>query len=200
MKSIIILFALFIFSISSFAQGYLYDVDQTGFSLNTAYLNNDGFGSFGLLPAYTWNGRMSVGLLLNRLSDTNSDFGSTKFGPLLSHIMIKQDEEVPVSMGLVASYTFDSYDESETKGNTLSAGASLHHELVLSDKISIIPGGSVSWVRTSTRGGFSRGSVNDTETGLFITLKGKSAYLEPAVKFSEGNSFIGAGAGFFLVR
>lgn len=200
MKNYLILFFIII-SVTSYSQNYLFDVNSSGFSIGGQLTSTDGSTLFAVFPAYTSNGKLSVGLGIGYESNNRIDVHSSAIKPNFSYLVMKQGEnENPVSVALNGSYQFNTF--SKPKGQTASTigfGGSFHHKIQVSETVQIIPGAAVGWNRVSVRrdGAYS-GDDSGIVYGLLGTLKYKKLYFEPAIYFRDGNSIINLSAGLIF--
>jgi hypothetical protein len=200
MKQIVFLFFLAL-GLQLHGQAILFDQNKSGFALGGSLSSNQGNTVFLATPSYVSNGKLELGFSFGSSRNEDSDLNATLVGPNIGYLVMKQGENNnPVSIGLKASYGYFDYTAFEDlSASALSLGGNLQHEIVTGDGVSIIPGGAISWNRTSVNvTGF--GSVTDSNVDFtaFGTVKIKKFYFEPQVIFSSGSTLFNFAFGFIF--
>ena len=60
MKKFTLLSLLFCISLFSFAQNYIYDLNQTGFAIGATIAFPEDSTIYGIIPSYTWDGKLTA--------------------------------------------------------------------------------------------------------------------------------------------
>ena len=200
MKQIAFLFFLAL-GLQLHSQAVLFDQNKSGFALGGSLSSNQGNTIFLVNPSYVSNGKLELGFSFGSIRNEDSDFNATVLGPNIGYLAMKQGENNnPVSIGLQASYAYFDYTAfDDLTANNLSIGGNLQHEIKTGDGVSFIPGGGISWARTSVLvtglGSVSESNVNFT---LFGTAKIKNFYIQPQALFGGGSTLFNFAFGFIF--
>ena len=114
MKNKLILLSLLISS-SLFGQNYLFENNSSGFHIAGQISSYDGSTLLGVSPGYTSKGKLTFGITIGFEENDNLDGSSTGIKPYVSYLVIKQGSEMPVSVGLNASYQYNTFSEYDIK-------------------------------------------------------------------------------------
>ncbi len=191
MKKRLITLLLVLFSISSYAQNYLFEDGESGAHIFGQIGSFQGTTVLGIAPGYTWNGRTSFSVTAGR--ERNDDWDITVFDlkPYLSHMILKQNEDdMPISFALGAAYQYSfSPDDKDTKVHTYAFDGSIYHRLYLSENVSIIPSGMVGWGKTFVKEtGYDSESSSAVTYGVQASALFRNFHITPNVQFSRGNT------------
>lgn len=140
MKNILKSIGLFLFASNTLlAQNYLFKPNQSGPHLSVQYYNPGHQNTFVVIPGYTFNGRLTVGLLGSFTYDFEID--NKRYGTNASYMLLKEGiRKIPFSLSIDGIYTFGKYKTIDTRYNTLQIGPSIYKRINLSEKFSLIPG------------------------------------------------------------
>ena len=189
MKNKLILLSLLISS-SLFGQNYLFENNSSGFHIAGQISSYDGSTLLGFSPGYTSKGKLTFGITIGFEENDNLDGSSTGIKPYVSYLVIKQGSEMPVSVGLNASYQYNTFSEYDgLTANRIGIGAVLLHQIKAGKNFDIIPGASVGWGRTTVKLSGLSESESAIAYGLSATAKIKNFYVAPSLTFSKGNSY-----------
>lgn len=148
-----IIFSLLLITSAATSQSLLLKKGQSGTNIGV------GLGSIGkasnvyLKAGFSPNGLLDIGLGIGKSSvDDISNYGELFIIPYIEYLFIKQDRNVPLSVGIGASYqrTTDTgrFLEDEglsLKGNAFSGSISVAHNIDASRSFRLIPFGDISY-------------------------------------------------------
>lgn len=190
MKNFLLVPLFMVLSHFMYSQNYLFDAGQSGFHLGGQITSFDGGSVFGITPGYTSNGKLTTTLGIG-FTDYDSFGSGTSLRPGISYLVMKQDNgSNPVSIGLNASYQYDTYSDLEGfNTGILSLGGFLAYEIAASEKVNIIPLGGVSWNRlTVSYDGVDSDSATQVGYGLGAAIQFNKFYIQPVLDFADGDS------------
>jgi len=197
----VLLFLCLIVSSSIYGQNYLFEEDQSGFSISGLLSSSNGSTLTGIFPGYTLNGKLSFELGIGYESDNRSNLSSTSIRPGISYLVMKQDEyNNPVSVGLFGVYQYNTFSDLDgVTTNGIQLGGAIYHEIYTSDEVSVIPEAIVGWTKqTASIQGIDFVSTTGVYYGLAGTVKFKNVYLRPSLFFSDGSSRFALSFGFLF--
>lgn len=175
-----------------YTQGYYYELGQNGFTMGGSISSNNGSTLFGVIPSYTFNGKLSMGLGLG-ISDSN-DFGSssTFVGPFINYLVVKQGEkDIPLNVGLGGGFQHSTYkDIDDLTANSINVHCDISHVVETSHNLKIIPFVGFTYVRSTV-------NIDDFEnisgSALSFSVGGDLVidkfYIAPAIGFLDGESY-----------
>lgn len=199
MKHLLVIFFACISAQFIQAQNYLMPGTQSGAhaSLGTAFI--EGQTTIGAIPGYTFNGKTTVyfGFSYQKLNDF--DLSSKTYSPAISYLVLDAStSNSPVSVELRGKYSFLSFSDSDVSLNNLSLGPIAHYPIQLSDNMSLIPGATIAWSRTTLKSSGSSQSNSGVSYGLLATFKINNFYIYPTFEFNEDDDLFSIFAGYIF--
>lgn len=194
MNKFIFLFVyiLFVFNITygQYSPNILFNQNSSGFGLGAQLTSTNGATLVGLLPSYTINGKLSMGLGIGYQTDDDFDGGATSILPSLSYLVMKQGENGnPISLNIGGGYQYITFSESDGTVGNLALGSSVHYEIKASDIVKVIPGGGVSWNKTNVYyNGSNFGGTSGITYGINVAVLIKKLFITPSLSFYKGTS------------
>ena len=124
MRKYILLSTLFCVSLSSYAQNYISDLNQSGFALDALVEFPEDSTVYGISPYYTWDGKLTAGLGLFEDSPKDFDETATSFIPYVSYLFVKKELSNNIlNIGVNSSYQFTHYSQdSDLKSSVFNLG------------------------------------------------------------------------------
>lgn len=122
------------------AQNYLMENEQSGLHLGTQISRNSFENQYGLLPGYTYEGRLSMGIDIGKSKDLLNGINSTIIRPNISYLILKQNaESMPISFDLNAGYQINYVSQIAFNSRSVQFGLGIYHEIVPLDRVKLIP-------------------------------------------------------------
>lgn len=185
----IVFFVLFVFINKLTSQNYLFNENESGFHVFGQFTSNEGSSLIGISPGYTFNGKLTMGLTLGFEEDNESDFSSNAIRPYIDYLVLKQDNNNPVSINLYGAYQHNNFpDFKDLKVNTVNLGLGIFHQLNLGTNFDLIPAGGVGWARSTANLWGASESESGINYGLSLTGKINKFYVTPGLSFSNGDT------------
>ncbi len=189
MKILIISLFLFVFSIEIYSQNIFFKENESGFHVAGQFSSSDGSTLLGIIPGYTSNGKLTIGLALGFEENSSADISSTAIRPFISYLALKQGNSNPVSVALNAGYQYNTFSDFDgLTASTILLGAGIFHQINAGNNFDLIPGGSVGWGRTTVKFQGSTEGESAINYGLSLSGKFNKFYVTPSLTFSDGNS------------
>ncbi|MDZ4707719.1 MAG: hypothetical protein SH818_04885 [Saprospiraceae bacterium] len=141
MKTIlIIVLSSFIYG-SIHSQNYLFEPNSSGFHLAGQLGTSSASTILGLGAGYTFNGKLTLGLVAGSENISDLDLNSTAIRPYIDLLAIKQGEsDSPVSLNLGIHYQHNSFPKIQGLNfNTYGFSLNVLHEFELDQNNSLIP-------------------------------------------------------------
>ena len=185
MKNLITICTIFCTSLSLFAQNYIYDQNQSGFTLEAFASFPEDSSAYGLNPSYTWNGRLTAGLAITEQSFDNVDTKATILSPNISYLFLKKTVgENLLNIGINSSYSTTSYsDLNNLKSNAFDIGLGASMKFNLSDSFDFTIGTNVSWGSLTVKLNSEKDSENLTQYGFYGNFLFDKFIIQPQVAF-----------------
>ncbi len=124
----------------SFGQNFLFEKGQSGFHL----LGNAGIYDtspyLGVSTGYTVKGRLTLQFFGQKGFESKNRSEVNQFGVDVNYLVLKQNQRMPISLGLGAGYTRNSIQESSFTSNVYHINGGLYHKISLKKDWSVIPG------------------------------------------------------------
>ncbi|MCH8536032.1 MAG: hypothetical protein LAT51_13250 [Flavobacteriaceae bacterium] len=212
MKKIILRISLIMLTFySAQSQSIFLEKGQNGFSVGGAFSSNDDAtsltGSFG----YSFSGILDLGLSVGRVGFDdqifNEDYNATFFTPSVSYLVIKQNEQIPISFQLGGAYERSlfsgkglSANNVDITGDLFSLGASIYSMFEVSEAMKIQPGIGLNYITGDLRIEDStmsdKESVDSTIFALLVSLvvetsPTSSFIITPNLSFGEETTTFG---------
>lgn len=206
----------FFISINIFPQGAYLDKGQSGFGIGAAFPTNKDISGFGGSASYCFSGIVDLGLFVGRFSLEEQlagyDVNAIAISPFINIYVIKQDEDIPISIAIGGTYESDSYSSEaldilnwELSGSYFSFGGSIFGNLPISTTGKIQPSIGVSYVtgesKVEDNSGNSVTSDNnitnfDIALSLFFKTSSSTFFrLTPVVAINKNNTTFALGVG-----
>lgn len=211
---------LFLFGVNSLlAQGAFLDKGKSGFGVGAAFSTNEDISGFGGAASYSFVGIVDLGLFVGRFSLEEKlagyDVSATAISPFINVHVIKQDEDIPLSIAIGGSYEADSYSSEaldilnwELTGSYFSFGGSIYGNIPISETGKIQPSLGVSYVTGESEVKDNSGNsvttddnITNFDIALSIFFKTSSSTIfriTPVVGFNKDNTTFALGAGFIF--
>lgn len=187
--------ALTILTISLYSQNILFDQGQSGFHASAQFTSHEGSTLFGVAPGYTSNGKLTFGITIG--TESNDDLNSTVIKPFLSYLLVKQGEnDMPISVSGDAGYQYNTFSDLDLTAGTIGLDVGIHHRIEASEIVSIVPGGTVGWARTTYKLGNSTTSESGIIYGIQASVLINQFYFAPYLVFSTGDSIFSLVLGY----
>lgn len=157
MKSLFTIIFISLFSVTVFGQGAFLEKGQSGFGIGAGFVTNKDVTGFGGIIGYSVSGILDFGVSLNRFNFDQkllgSDLSATVISPIVTFYALKQNEDIPFSFSIDASYDWQNYSNDVLDNNNIdmtggffSAGSSLFSNFRASSSMRIQPSISFSYV------------------------------------------------------
>jgi hypothetical protein len=205
-KNMILLLLCSAIGFTAYSQSSFLDKGQNGFGINGGFSSNEDLTGFFGSVGYSFSGIFDLGLSVGRFGFKEQllgeDFKATEISPNASFFVIKQDEKIPVSFSLNASYHSIKYSNKllsdygiGVTGNAFSLGASLYSKFEASDAMRVQPSIGFAYitgsVKTENQNGLS--DTEDIDTTLFAlglslifqTSPNNSFVVTPSLSFGD---------------
>ena len=158
MKKILLSFILCVgVVISAQGQSSILEKGQNGFGTSAGFSTNDDLSGFTGAFGYSFSGVFDLGISIGRFGFDEQLFGEdlnvTTISPYVSYVIVKQDEQIPLSFSISGSYdrliysnkVLSDFDIVMT-GNFYSIGASLYNMINVSDGMRIQPAIGLTYI------------------------------------------------------
>ena len=204
MKNLFTICTLFCATISLFAQNYIYDQNQTGFTLEAIAAFPDDSNAYGINPSYTWNGRLTAGLAYAKQLFDNVDTQATSFTPNISYLFLKKTVgEHLLNIGVNSSYTTTNFsNSSDLKSNLFDIGLGASMKFNLSDSFDFTIGTNVSWGSVTFKINSEKESENLTQFTIYKNYLFNKFFVEPQISIvniqDESDSAFGISIGYIF--
>lgn len=174
MKKIILSLVLcFGILISAKAQSSILEKGQNGFGINGGFSTNEDVSGFSGGVGYSISGVFDLGISVGRFGYDQpflgEDLNTTTISPFVSYIIVKQDEQIPVSFGLNGLYQRQIYSnrvlsdyDIDLTGNFFTIGAWLYSMFEYSEAMKIQP--EIGFNYTTGEFKFEDPTESDTES------------------------------------
>lgn len=141
MKRLLLVIIMASFSATgAHAQSSYLDAGENGVEIKGDLLLNDAFLGLSSNVGYSFSGKLDLGLAVNRqgydMMIEGDNVSVTGIAPYASYLLIKQNETMPLSFGIDASYQYqkifnDFFKENDVtmSGNGINIGANLFTDL-----------------------------------------------------------------------
>jgi len=190
------LFLCFGIIISAQAQSSFLEKGQNGFDISGSFSTNEDVSGFSGGFGYSFSGVFDLGISVGRFGFDqqlfDEDFNVTIISPYASYLIIKQDEQVPVSFALNGSYQRQIYSnrvlsdfDIDMTGNFYSFGASLFSTFEASEAMKIQPMAGFSYITGEIKVEDSSDSFTESDNTTVFALG-----LSLIFKTSPTNTFV----------
>ena len=199
MKTISIIVLIGLIQGTLFSQNYLFDSKSSGFHIAGILGASTGSTLLGIRPGYTFNGKLTTGLVVGSENITDLDLNSTAIRPYIDFLAIKQEEnDVPVSLNLGIHYQHNSFPKVPGLNfNTFGFSLNVLHTIEISNA-SIVPSLGIGWDKTTVSLSGYSGNVNAVGFGISTAAKFNNLYLEPLVAFHKRSTQFNLSVGIML--
>lgn len=204
MKKFTLLSLLFCISLFSFAQNYIYDLNQTGFAIGATIAFPEDSTIYGIIPSYTWDGKLTAGLALSQEFAKDFDETASSFAQYISYLFLKKELSNNIlNIGANSSYQFTNYSEdSDLKSSVFNLGLGASMKFNHEADFNFTLGTHVSWGSLNLKYNEFDESENLTQYGFYGNLLFKKFYVQPAVSFvdilDETNSSFSISIGYIF--
>lgn len=163
MKAIITFVFALVYISNTQAQNYLYEPGDSGLH-GSAFLSTSNFEDKAvLMPGYTIHARLTLGVDLGKGRDKVNKISSTIVRPNIHYLVLKQNEELPISIDVEAAYQINILPTTTFNSKALQIGGNLFHELELESKLKFIPFAGMLLNRTSIKNGTINGTIESED-------------------------------------
>lgn len=190
-RILLITIAMFVFFFAD-AQSYYLNESNSGFNLGASFSDQKESSYFSISPGYTFEGRAHIDLSIGLGNLKSYNQKSTSISPSISYSILKQGiDNIPISLTSSLFYAYQVLDNIDNLSiNSFGAGLGLHHKFNISESFSIIPGGYMSWQRSTL---YYLGE-SENSSGFYFALDAallfKVFYIGPHLDISKnGTSF-----------
>lgn len=182
MKKITLSFTLcFIIIISAQAQSLFLERGQNGFGISGGFSTNEDISGFSGGVGYSFSGVFDLGISVGRFGFDQQflgeDLNATTISPFASYLIVKQDEQIPVTFALNASYERQIYSNKvlsdnyiDMNGNFFLIGASLYSMFEVSEAMKIQPSIGFNYITGELKLEDSTGSDTESDNTTLFTL------------------------------
>lgn len=179
------------------SQNYLFDKGSSGFHIAGQLGASSGSTLLGIRPGYTFNGIVTLGLVLGSEHLSDVDLNSTAIRPYLDFMVLKQGEnDAPVSVNLGTHYQHNSFPKlTGLSLSTFGISVNLLHSIEAGNSTLIVPSIGVAWDRSTLNLLGIKASENSIGVGLSMAAKFNNLYIEPGVSFRKGGTQFGVSIG-----
>lgn len=197
MKNIPIFFGFLFCSLNSIlGQNYLFKPNQSGLHLSIQYYNPGHQNTFVINPGYTFDGRLTTGLIG---SFSEGIFSYDKiYGGNASYMLIKEGIDMPFSLSIDGSYLFGKYKTIDNKYNTLRLGPSIYKRIALFKKLSLIPGFNISHNWYTSDGPTFKYTDKYWTSSFQLTALYNKFQITASTNKTINQNYVAIGAGFIL--
>ena len=165
---------------------YLFQEAYSGFGISTQFTSSDGVTLFSVSPSYTSNGQTTIGVSVGIVNISGSNVSGTLIQPFISHLLIRQDDEMPVHVTSYGYYQYKTYNV-DLKANTFSFGLSASREIE-ANSMTIFPYAGAGWITSSLSSGFNSIRENAIQYSIGTYTLLNNFHISPNWVFSNGNS------------
>ena len=194
-----IFFLVILFSPSLLlGQNYLMDNDQDGLHSSVQISYNSFENYYALQPGYTFDGRLTFGFDIGQNVDRVNKLNSTVLRPNVSYLVLKQSEELPLSVDINAAYQYNYVSQVIFNARAIQFGAGVFHEISPIEDVKLIPAVFVQGSK------YTEGPLRLEDDLIFAygietsILWDDTYYLVPQITFQEGINTISLQAGMFF--
>lgn len=194
---------LYLIPVLGFSQSIFTDESASGFGVD--FISISDISAIALDYGYSINGKTDVYTTLTRSTASDvSNIAELGITTGSNHFILKQDNEIPLSVSLGGSFTYswltgNALQGISGTGTTFSLNGGLYHSLEASDYIKLIPYSIIGYstANFTIRDGTSK--LSDSSSGLNYQLgasivfdagSGQFAFT-PALLFNEGQTGFG---------
>lgn len=182
MKKVTLSFTLcFVIIVTAQAQSLFLEKDQNGFGISGGFSTNKDISGFYGGVGYSFSGVFDLGISVGRFGFDQQLFGedlnATIISPFVSYLIVKQDEQIPVTFALNGSYERQIYSNTvlsdndiDMNGNFFTIGASLYSMFEISEAMKIQPGIGFNYITGEIKLEDSAGSDTESDNTTVFTL------------------------------
>ena len=167
--------------VSAQAQSSFLEKGQNGFGINGGFSTNEDISGFIGGIGYSFSGVFDLGISVGRFGFDQQLFGedlnATTISPFASYLIVKQDEQIPVSFALNGSYERQFYsnrvlsdNDIDMTGNFFTIGASLYSMFEASEAMKIQPSIGFNYITGELKVEDSTGSDTESDNTTLFTL------------------------------
>jgi len=200
MKTILFIILIGITQANLISQNYLFDSNSSGFHFAGQLGTSSGSTLLGFRPGYTFNGKLTLGLVVGSENISDLDLNSTAIRPYIDFLAIKQGEnDAPISLNLGIHYQHNSFPKiAGLTFNTFGFSLNVLHAFEVSQNSSIIPSLGIGWDKTTVSLSGYSGNVSVIGFEISTVLKLTNFYLEPQISFQKGRTQFSLSVGVVL--
>ncbi len=219
MKKITLSFTLcYVFMVSTQAQSLFLGKDQNGFGISGGFSTNEDISGFSGGVGYSFSGVFDLGLSVGRFRFDQQFFGenlkATTFSPFATYLIVKQDEQIPVSFALNFSYERQIYSNKilsdnniDINGNFFGVGAALYSMIEVSEAMKIMPSIGFNYITGKLKLKDSIGSDTESDNTTIFSLglslvfqmsPNNTFVVTPAIGFGDDVTTFGISLGFIF--
>jgi len=190
---------LMILQVNAFGQNYLMDDQESGFHMGVQISQNSFENYYALLPGYTFDGRLTLGLDVGKTKDMVNGINSTVLRPNVSYLILKQGEEgPPVSFDINAAYQFNYVDQVVFNSRSVQFGVGIFHQITPLEDVKIIPAVIVEGNKTTTGLNPRFDESVFMSYGAQVSIAWNNFYITPKFTSFDGVSTVGVKLGMIL--
>ncbi|MDC1029697.1 hypothetical protein OAR07_00240 [Flavobacteriaceae bacterium] len=187
MKKLITLSAIFFTSVSVFAQNYIYDLNQTGFSLEALAGFPEGSNLYGINPSYTWNGRLTAGIGIFYEFIDDYYLNAEIYAPNISYLLFKKElDQNILNFGINSSYQITkSSSPNNLSSSNFNIGIGASMQFNLDDNFKFTLGTGFSWGSIKVKNGSFEDTQGVTLHGFYGNLLFNKFFVQPQISFID---------------
>ena len=167
--------------VSAQAQSSFLEKGQNGFGITGGFSTNEDLSGFIGGVGYSFSGVFDLGISVGRFGFDQQFFGedlnTTIISPFASYMIVKQDDQIPVSFALNGSYQRQIYSNRvlsdnniDMTGNFFTIGASLFSTFDASEAMRIQPAIGFDYITGELKIEGSAGSESESDNTTLFTL------------------------------
>lgn len=214
-KATLFLFLLGLFGIplSQNAQAQFGPFVEKGFGVAGGFSKANNSTTFGGTAGYVVLDPLELGLDVRQANSDQNDFSRSGVGPYLAVYPLAQAGQIPLSVSLSGSYSFDSFsgggtDQFESRGgdlsgNTMNFGGSIFRVIEVGKLVEVIPAAGVTYAEVKTeataQGETQTNTEETTSFGASVSFSFEASeavkiVATPSASFSDDNTAFGLSA------
>ena len=182
------------------SQNYLYEKGASGFHIAGQLGASSGSTLLGIRLGYTFNGIVTLGMVLGSEHLSEIDINSSAIRPYIDYLVLKQGEnDVPVSLNMGGHYQYNSFPKiSGLSLSTFGFSVNLLHTFEAGKTTIFVPSIGVAWDRSTLYLLGIRACENTFGIGLSTAAKFNNFYLEPLISFYKGSTQFNLSVGIII--
>src|SRR5690625_2451606 len=175
-KALLLLIVCFGIAGSVQAQSSILEKGQNGFGINGGFSSSEGASGINGGFGYSYSGVLDFGISVGRFNADpqilGDELNETRISPYISYLIIKQDDQIPVSFELNGAYSRHTLSGQvlrdynlDLTGNSYSIGASLYNMIEASEAMRIQPSIGFNYITTEAKAEDDFETVSESTDG-----------------------------------